>query len=63
MYIQDSKILVVFISDVQASDFQAGSSLAKLSLVGLVGGPRLVLDTQLVIGTYFSSKILDIYGN
>ena len=48
MYIQEQKILGVFISDVRASGFRASGGLepSKIAL-GWAGGPRFGLDISL----------------
>ena len=50
MYIQDLKLLGVFISDVRASGFRASGGLepSKNASDGRAGGPRLGLDTSLL---------------
>ena len=57
MYIQEHKILGVFVSDVEPQVFglRAGSSLAKMPSDGRAGGPRLGLDTSLLLRTVFKS--------
>ena len=50
MYIQDPKLLGVFISDVRTSGFWASGGLRPSEIgFGWTGGPRLGLDTSLVI--------------
>ena len=50
MYIQDPKLLGVFISDVRTSGFWASGGLRPSKIdFGWTGGPRLGLDTSLVI--------------
>ena len=51
MYIQEHKILGVFVSDVRASGFRASGGLEpSKNAFGRAGGPRLGLDTSLVMG-------------
>ena len=48
MYIQEHKILGVFVSDVRASGFWASGGLESTKIAfGWAGGPRLGLDTSL----------------
>ena len=48
MYIQDLKLLGVFISDVRASGCWASGGLEPSKIIfGWAGGPRLGLDTSL----------------
>ena len=50
MYIQDPKLLGVFISDERISGFWASGGLGPSKIgFGWTGGPRLGLDTSLVI--------------
>ena len=48
MYIQNPKLLGIFISDVPASGFRASGGLEPSKITfGWVGGPRLRLNTSL----------------
>ena len=48
MYIQDPKLLGIFISDVRASSFRASGGLEPSKIAfGRAGGPRFRLDTSL----------------
>ena len=50
MYIQDPKLLGIFISDVRASGFRASGGLEPSKVAfGQAGGPRFGLDTSLSI--------------
>ena len=61
MYMQEPKILGVFVSDVRASDFRTLGRLEPSKIVfERVGGPRLGLDTSLTL-TFFESPTYTQY--